>query len=180
MRKVTIYTDGAYKSKTSRGGIGFILIDQQSGAKKSCSRGYVNTSSDRMELMAAAEALKMVKFNLKEPVEVELISDSNYLVESVNNKERLQRWLTDPYFMNRKNEDLWKLIVALVKPHKVTFTWVKSHASCEGNRIADALANGGCTDPNPTQDKKTETTRADVQQTLFDTEQLTNKQTHYR
>jgi ribonuclease HI len=75
------------------GGIGFLLTDKLSGRKISGSRGYVNTSSDRMELMAVKEALKM----LQQPCEVELFSDSRYLCDSVN-KGWLKLWLSDPLF----------------------------------------------------------------------------------
>jgi ribonuclease HI len=178
MRKVTIYTDGAYKSKSKRGGIGYLLIDNETGAKKSCSRGYTNTSSDRMELMAVAEALKALRVDKPRGFEVELFTDSGYVADSIN-KGRLGLWLTDPNFMNRKNEDLWKLINELMKIHKVTVTWVKSHANCEGNRFADQLANVGCADKTPTDDAKNhKKPSTPLQQSLFEVQPI--NQTHYR
>jgi ribonuclease HI len=176
MRKVTIYTDGASKSKSKRGGIGFLLIDNETGAKKSCSRGYTNTSSDRMELMAVAEALKALRGD--KPCAAELFTDSGYVADSIN-QGRLKLWLSDPHFMNRKNEDLWKLINELMKIHKVTVAWVKSHSTCEGNRMADQLANNGCADNAPTDDSKNrQTSPKPLQQSLFQV-QPTN-QPHYR
>lgn len=179
MRKVTIYTDGAYKSKSKRGGIGYLLIDNETGAKKSCSRGYTNTSSDRMELMAVAEALKALRVVNGIPCEVELFTDSGYVADSINNEKRLKLWLTDPYFMNRKNEDLWKLIVHYMKIHTVKVTWVKSHSTCEGNHIADQLANVGCADKTPTDDEKNrQRPSTPLQQSLFEVQPI--NQTHYR
>jgi ribonuclease HI len=139
MRKVTIYTDGAFKPKIKCGGIGFFLTDKLSGRTISGSRGYANTSSDRMELMAAKEALQM----LQRPCEVELFSDSRYLCDSVN-KGWLKLWLSDSFFMNRKNEDLWREINDYLTIHTVTFNWVKSHSCNDGNRIVDALASKAC------------------------------------
>jgi ribonuclease HI len=144
MRKVTIYTDGAFKSNTKRGGTGYLIIDNLSGKRLLGSTGYFNTSSDRMELMAAKEALS----NLKAPCRVELFTDSRYLCDSIN-KGWLNLWLGDPHFMNRKNEDIWRNLHSLTKFHYVLFTWVKSHSIFEGNRIADNLATKACKETSP-------------------------------
>jgi ribonuclease HI len=146
MRKITIYTDGAFNHTTKRGGIGYLLIDKLSGRKLSGSHGYSDTSSDRMELLAAKEALKL----LNKPCEVELFSDSRYLCDAAN-KGWLKLWLSDPLFMNRKNEDIWRELDALLKMHTVTFKWVKSHSFSSGNSIADRLACHASKKLNPNQ-----------------------------
>jgi len=147
MRKVTIYTDGAFKPKTKQGGIGYLIIDNLSGKRLSGSKGYINTSSDRMELLAAKEALS----KLTAPCCVELFSDSRYLCDSVN-KGWLKLWLGDTNFMNRKNEDVWRDLHSLTEFHDVTFSWVKSHSLSEGNRIADTLATKACKELKPSDD----------------------------
>ncbi len=137
MRKVEIYTDGACRGNPGRGGWGAILVYK--GHEKELSGGEAMTTNNRMELTAAIEGLSA----LREPCEVELYSDSKYLVDAVN-----QGWI---YSWQRsgwrkgtrdevKNPDLWQKICELLRIHRVKFIWVKGHDGHSYNERCDALA----------------------------------------
>ena len=78
MKFVEIFTDGACSGNPGNGGYGAIL--KYGDAVKEISQGYITTTNNRMELLAAITALEM----LKEPCKVDLYSDSKYLIDSVN------------------------------------------------------------------------------------------------
>ena len=141
MKQVTIYTDGACSGNPGAGGWGAILMFN--GREKEISGGERETTNNRMELMAAIAALK----RLKEPCEVRLYSDSQYVVGAFANRwvESWQRngWRT----ANKgevKNVDLWTELIALTRRHKVEFIKVKGHADNEFNNRCDKLAREEC------------------------------------
>jgi len=137
MKLVTIYTDGACSGNPGPGGWGAILAF--SGVEKELSGYDPATTNNRMELMAAIEALRA----LKEPCRVELYSDSAYLCNAF-----LQRWLVA--WQERgwrkadkqpvENRDLWEILVELTDRHSVRFIKVKGHADNVFNNRCDALA----------------------------------------
>lgn len=140
---VDIYTDGAARGNPDGpGGYGAIL--QYSDAKgnlheRELSAGYVKTTNNRMELMAAIAALEA----LTKPCDVRLHSDSQYLVKAFNEhwidgwiKKGWKRGKNDPV----KNVDLWKRLLAAKEPHNVMFIWVKGHDGNELNERCDVLA----------------------------------------
>ncbi|HEX6860607.1 MAG TPA: ribonuclease HI [Caulobacteraceae bacterium] len=138
--KVTIYTDGACKGNPGPGGWGAILIAANGTEKELCG-GEAATTNNRMELMAAIQALEA----LKKPCKVELHTDSTYVMkgisEWVHNWKR-RGWKTaskDPV----KNEDLWRRLDEARLRHDVDWRWVKGHAGHELNERADELANKG-------------------------------------
>ena len=136
MKKVVIYTDGACSGNPGPGGWGAIL--SYNGHMKEMSGGEENTTNNRMELMAAISSLE----SLKETCEVDLYSDSKYLVDSVN-KGWVFTWEKAGFMKKGKpvpNTDLWKRILTLIRTHSVTFIWVKGHASNEFNNRCDELA----------------------------------------
>ena len=137
MKNVEIYTDGACTGNPGKGGFGAVLI--YNGNEKQISRGYRKTTNNRMELMAAIEALKL----LKEPCNVELYSDSKYLTDAINQKW-LASWQKNGWKKSDKkpvlNADLWGEIVRLTDIHNVTFIWVKGHAGHKYNELCDTLA----------------------------------------
>ena len=137
MKKVTIYTDGSCSGNPGNGGWGAILM--HAGRKKELSGGERETTNNRMELMAAIMALKQ----LKVPCEVELYSDSAYMVNAF-----VLGWL-DNWKANGfrgadkkpiKNLELWKELISLTETHKVNFIKVKGHADNEFNNRCDQLA----------------------------------------
>ncbi len=137
MEKVIIYTDGACSGNPGPGGWGTILMYKDT--KKEISGAKNNTTNNVMELTAALEGLKMLKF----PCEVELYSDSAYLVNGFS-----QGWIYNWQKNNWqtadkkpvKNKEIWQEIYNLTKIHQVKFIKVKGHADNEFNNRCDELA----------------------------------------
>lgn len=108
------------------------------GREREISGGEHATTNNRMELMAVLSALRA----LKEPCEVELWTDSQY-IEKAMNEGWLASWKRKGWRRKGgelKNVDLWQELDALLGEHKVTFRWVKGHADNEYNNRCDALA----------------------------------------
>ena len=143
MTKVTIYTDGAARGNPDGpGGYGAVLQFTDSKGvlhEKELSAGYKKTTNNRMELMAAIAGLEA----LTKPCEVDLHSDSKYLVDAFN-QHWIDSWLKKGWKRGKnepvKNVDLWKRLLKAKEPHKVTFIWVKGHAGEEINERCDKLA----------------------------------------
>ena len=137
MEKVTIYTDGACSGNPGPGGWGAILMYNKN--KKELSGGNKNTTNNIMEITAVLEALKALKF----PCEVDLYSDSAYVVNSFN-QGWIYNWLKKGWKTASgepvKNKELWEELYNLTKTHKVTFHKVKGHADNEFNNRCDELA----------------------------------------
>jgi len=136
---VHIYTDGACSGNPGPGGWGAILV---SGAhRKEISGGDPSTTNNRMELMAAIEALRA----LQSPEDVDLYTDSTYLKKGIT--EWIDAWKRNGWrrrsgkrWLTVKNEDLWRALDELASRHRVTFHWVEGHAGHEENERADRLA----------------------------------------
>ena len=135
--KVTIYTDGACSGNPGPGGYAAILMYE--GSLKEIYGAQENTTNNKMELMAAIEGLKA----LKKPCEVELYSDSAYLVNAYEKgwiySWKKNNWKTaskDPV----KNKELWEELEHLRTIHNVKFIKVKGHADNEYNNRCDKLA----------------------------------------
>jgi ribonuclease HI len=92
-----------------------------------------NTTNNRMELTAVIKALEA----LKEPCEIELYSDSTYVLKGLN--EWLENWIKKD-FKKVKNVDLWKQYIEVSKPHKIHINWVKGHSGHTENEICDKIA----------------------------------------
>ena len=137
MKTVTLYTDGACSGNPGPGGWGAIL--QYGEYKKEMSGGEERTSNNRMELTAVIEGLRA----LKEPCQVELYSDSKYVVDALE-KGWAVGWQKRGWVKSDKspalNPDLWETLLELCKLHKVTCHWVKGHAQNEKNNRCDQLA----------------------------------------
>jgi len=136
---VLIYTDGACRGNPGPGGWGAVLIS--GGHRKELHGGDLATTNNRMELMAAIQALEA----LKKPCKVELHTDSQYVKNGVTtwiHGWKARGWKTadkSPV----KNEDLWKRLDAARNRHQVDWRWVKGHAGHELNELADELARKG-------------------------------------
>ena len=142
MAKVVIYTDGACSGNPGPGGWGAVMI---SGAhRKEIWGGELQTTNNRMELMAAIQALE----SLKKPCEVELHTDSKYVQQGIHewiHGWKRRGWLTADK-KPVKNEDLWRRLDEARQRHDVQWRWVKGHAGHELNELADALARRGIKD----------------------------------
>ncbi|NCC67469.1 MAG: ribonuclease HI [Clostridia bacterium] len=136
MKQVTIYTDGACSGNPGPGGWGAVL--DYRGQKREMSGGEAQTTNNRMELTGVISALQA----LKEPCEVELFTDSQYIARAIN-----ENWLASWKAKNwrrkdgeLKNIDLWQALDGLLSMHTVSFHWVKGHADNEFNNRCDQLA----------------------------------------
>ena len=137
MKHVDIYTDGACRGNPGKGGWGAILV--YGSLEKELSGGEPLTTNNRMELLAAIEALSA----LKEPCEVTLTSDSKYLVDAIEKGWAIS-WRARGWRRADKspalNPDLWERLLDLLEKHKVTFIWVKGHVGHPYNERCDKLA----------------------------------------
>ncbi len=136
-KKVTIYTDGACSGNPGPGGWGAILCHK--GKEKEISGGEEQTTNNRMELTAVISALEC----LKEPCEVDLYSDSKYVIDALE-KDWAVSWKKKGWIKSDKkpalNPDLWERLLLLVSQHEMHYHWVKGHAENEYNNRCDALA----------------------------------------
>ena len=139
MTEVVIYTDGACSGNPGPGGWGAVL--RWNDKEKELYGGDELTTNNRMELMAAIQALEA----LKRPERVSLHTDSTYLLNGITKwVEGWQRngWKTAAK-KPVKNEDLWRRLIEAMRPHDISWVWVKGHAGDPGNERADALARRG-------------------------------------
>ena len=144
---IKIYVDGSYKPSTNQGGYA-VVITHNDLVIKVLHEGFINTTNNRMEIMAVLEALKY----FKTPVEFDIYSDSAYVVNSINNGH-LAKWISDND-CSKKNMDLWKDVYKFLQKHKVRFFWVKGHNDNEYNELADLYANNSAVILNPKIDLK--------------------------
>ena len=137
MRKVDIFTDGACRGNPGPGGYGSIIRTQ--GEEEEISGSAKNTTNNIMELTAAVVALKQ----LKEPCEVVLTSDSQYLVKGMT--EWVKEWIKKGWVTSSKqpvkNKKIWIELNRLSKRHKITWKWVRGHQGHVENERCDRLAN---------------------------------------
>ena len=137
MKSITIYTDGACLGNPGPGGYGVVLL--YGDRRKELSGGYRRTTNNRMELTAAIRGLAA----LKEPCQVQLVSDSAYLVNAIE-KGWARRWQTNGWRRQDKkpaeNRDLWEEILELCDKHQVRFEWIRGHTGHPENERCDRLA----------------------------------------
>jgi ribonuclease HI len=133
---VEIFTDGACKGNPGPGGWGAIL--RSNGKERELSGGESPSTNNRMELMAAIEALNA----LKKPCHVQLWTDSNYVRDGITkwiHGWRRNGWKTTDR-KPVKNAELWQALLDAASPHRIEWHWVKGHAGHPENERADALA----------------------------------------
>jgi ribonuclease HI len=139
MKKVLAYTDGACSGNPGIGGWGAILIFE--GIEKELSGFEAYTTNNRMELKAAVEALSALKY----PCEVDLFSDSSYLVNAFK-ENWIDNWKRNGWRNSSKddvkNRDLWERLDYLAGIHNVNWIKVKGHSDNEYNNRCDKLATG--------------------------------------
>ena len=137
MKQVTIYTDGACSGNPGPGGWGAVLM--YNGRKKELSGGEAQTTNNRMELLGVISALQA----LKEPCEVDLWSDSKYVIDALE-KGWAQTWQQKGWRKAdktpAKNPDLWETLLQLTAQHEMHYHWVKGHADNPYNNRCDELA----------------------------------------
>jgi ribonuclease HI len=145
MKEVDIFTDGACSGNPGPGGYGVIL--KFNGQEKMLSKGFKNTTNNRMELLAVIAGLSA----LNEKCKVRLFSDSKYIIDAIN-KGWAVRWKNNGWKRNKKkyalNSDLWEKLLKLLLHHEVEFVWVKGHSGHDENERCDSLAVAASSQPN--------------------------------
>ena len=140
MSHVIIHTDGACRGNPGPGGWGAVL-QAGGGHEKELWGGEALTTNNRMELMAAIQALEA----LTRPCRVDLHTDSKYVMQGIT--EWIRGWKARGWKTADKkpvkNDDLWRRLDAARARHEVKWHWVKGHAGHELNERADRLANRG-------------------------------------
>ena len=137
MKRVQVFTDGACSGNPGPGGWGAVL--RYNGVEKELSGGERETTNNRMELCAVIFALEA----LKEPCEVELYSDSQYVCNALK-LGWAKKWRSQGWMRNKKekaqNPDLWERLLRQYDRHQVEINWVKGHAGHPENERCDRLA----------------------------------------
>ncbi len=131
--KVNIYTDGASRGNPGPGGYGIVM--ETNRLRKEFSGGFRKTTNNRMELLAAIVALEKMKTT---EADISIISDSKYVVDAIN-EGWVYNWVRKG-FAGKKNPDLWKRMLPLLKKFKPKFIWVKGHNNHPQNERCDVLA----------------------------------------
>ena len=136
-KKVVIYTDGACSGNPGPGGWGAVLLHGEN--RLELSDGEKLTTNNRMELIGPIMALKALKF----PCDVQLYSDSAYLINAFRN-HWIDNWQRNGWKTASKkpveNQDLWQELLTLCGIHHIEWIKVKGHADNEENNRCDALA----------------------------------------
>lgn len=139
IQPVEIYTDGACRGNPGAGGWGVVLKYGQH--QKFLCGGELQTTNNRMELMAAIIALE----TLKRPCNVNLYTDSTYVQQGIS--EWLENWLQRGWKTASKqpvkNQDLWERLYQATQRHQIHWKWVKGHNGHPDNEKADELARKG-------------------------------------
>ena len=135
--RVEIFTDGACSGNPGIGGWGAIL--RYKTTEKELSGGELQTTNNRMELMAVIQALSA----LKTTCNISLYTDSQYVMKGITEwlKDwKINGWRTANKKQPVKNSDLWQQLDELAQKHEIRWIWVKGHNGHPENERCDALA----------------------------------------
>ena len=139
LSRLKIYTDGACSGNPGPGGWGVLMLSN--GEEKELCGGEMETTNNRMELMAAIQALEA----LSKSREVDLYTDSKYVGDGIT--KWMINWKKNGWRNAAKkpvkNTDLWQRLDEATQRHEVNWHWVKGHSGHPENERADALANMG-------------------------------------
>ena len=136
---VELYTDGACRGNPGPGGWGVLM--RFNGHEKELFGGDAATTNNRMELMAAIQALE----TLSRPCKIHLYTDSKYVMQGITewiNQWKARGWKTAAK-KPVKNVDLWQRLDKARERHTIEWHWVKGHSGHDENERADQLANRG-------------------------------------
>lgn len=143
MQEVKLFSDGSARSNPDGpGGYGTVLQFRDARGElheKELSQGYRRTTNNRMELLGCIAGFEA----LNHPCEVQVYSDSRYLVDAFN-QHWIENWIRNDWKRGKsgavKNIDLWKRLLRAIEPHRVSFHWIKGHAGHPENERCDRLA----------------------------------------
>lgn len=137
MKQIEIYTDGSSRGNPGPGGYGTVV--KFGPHQRELAQGFVETTNNRMEILAAVAGLEA----LKEPCSVTVFSDSRYLVDA-QTKGWVEGWKKRNWIKKDKkgvkNVDLWKRLEIAAEGHQIEWRWVKGHSGHEMNELCDLLA----------------------------------------
>lgn len=144
MAELFAYTDGACSGNPGPGGWGALLVAREGGTvlkTRELSGGAAETTNNRMELLAAINALE----SLSKPSVITVVTDSAYVKGGIT--EWLFGWKRNGWRTSTrkpvKNEDLWRRLDEAAARHQIRWEWVKGHAGHPENEKADELARQG-------------------------------------
>lgn len=143
MQEVKLFSDGSARGNPDGpGGYGTVLQFRDARGElheKELSQGYRRTTNNRMELLGCIAGFEA----LNHPCEVQVYSDSRYLVDAFN-QHWIENWIRHDWKRGKngevKNIDLWKRLLRAIEPHRVSFHWIKGHAGHPENERCDRLA----------------------------------------
>lgn len=140
-KEITIYTDGGCSGNPGPGGWGAIILDGANEAQ--ISGGEPHTTNNRMELLAAINALEFVRQNYDaQNASVKFFIDSQYVKNGITvwiKNWKAKGWRTSDK-KPVKNTDLWTQLDSLVSLFSaLEWNWVKGHSGIKYNEICDAL-----------------------------------------
>ena len=144
MQKIKLYSDGSSKGNPGKGGYGTVVKyfnDDYTKLERTdeYTEGFDLTTNNRMEILGVLIGLS----SLTKPSEVIVCSDSKYVVNTFEEKW-IDNWIKNDWVTKSnkpvKNVDLWKRMVEVMKPHKVSFVWIKGHNGHPENERCDYLA----------------------------------------
>lgn len=139
MKRVIIHTDGSCLKNPGPGGWAAVLALAGTDYRREVAGGYRLTTNNRMEIMGAVQALRL----LKEPCLVDLYTDSRYLCDAVT-KGWLRSWQVRQWHKADKkpvlNKDLWQALARFLEIHQVKMHWVAGHRGEPDNELCDKLA----------------------------------------
>lgn len=137
IKAIQVFSDGACSGNPGPGGWGAIL--RYKNNEKEISGGQKNTTNNQMELMAVISALE----TLKEPCQVEIFTDSQYIANAFN-KGWLAAWQKNGWRTSGKkpvkNKELWERLVIQAEKHELQWSWVRGHSGHPENERCDQLA----------------------------------------
>lgn len=158
MAELFAYTDGACSGNPGPGGWGALLQAVEGGKvlkERALKGGEAETTNNRMELMAAINALEV----LERPSTLTIITDSAYVKNGI--EAWLHGWKKNGWRTAAKkpvkNVELWQRLDEAQARHKVRWEWVKGHAGHPENERADQLAREGMAPFKPAKTKRAAT-----------------------
>lgn len=143
MQNVELVTDGACKGNPGPGG--WAALIRKDGDEKLITGGERDTTNNRMEMMAVIEGMRFIG---AEKRDILIVSDSKYVIDAFE-KDWIGGWLRNNWKNASKkpvkNKDLWEELISLLKPHAITWQWVKGHAGHPENDLVDRAAQKAAT-----------------------------------
>ena len=133
-----IYTDGACSGNPGSGGWAAIIFNKNSGQKSKKIGGEIDTTNNRMELIAIIQALE----SIPKERSLQIFTDSKYVINGI--ESWIVKWKTNNWIGSNKkkvkNKDLWMKLDMLSSQFEITWNWVKGHSGNKYNEEVDRLA----------------------------------------